>query len=1156
MKRTHEDDPPNSPEFQAAIAAAFNPDQKRRAGDVCKKGTDGTGYIEGKVYERGTIAGDEWEFALTVELGSRAHVLLSGRISKYFQTLPIVVGAEVRLSTRGLVLEDLSPAKCKPLVLRKRLVWRDGTTIHVRSKTGQEAFFDTWEGSLSDTSDSNGVLEPEARAAFPPPKRKRTTPSSASRRSHVSDTPVNIESHSNGERIALDVDPSVSATIPASTAVPPTEDNTKSQQSSDDSQNPQSLPSPPPEVFTAREPGERGRGDETANGQTTGPGCPPASRDSRNRSASSRPESRQQGRSTAVPSPDSDEPRAVPTVQRQQNAEAGPSRPVPQAIPHLSKTVQSKERKRSKEKRKLKQLAKAGKLQPQPPADAAGSDSDEEYWMAGGDIPDYLLIEAVEQGEIGRAWSNRGSAAPVPEPPQLPPSPAEHSTFPIPPISSRASPPAVPLESPPPARQHPASPPHSQPPVPNSQCRSSSKDAPIDPVESLKRGCPALCGAYTPLIDFQGAGSKHIMGVVSSGSAITLTKTGEFMVRFDLFDPTNIASSGLNVSLFEKARKALPEPAAGDIVLLRSITGDRFNNFNCPVGPSFKGWQWAIFPAKIAMFALAPSESGGRHFKPETIEVQYTIRLSDWWKDISAATVSFGDDPLISAKNGRMHQLLSEVGEVGYFDCTIEILHGYSSGDNTYTIFVTDYTHNPDVAPVQATWCPPKLAEVAVQVELWDSSSTVGPTMQVGEYYSVRNMRLKRSSGACLEGRMQQANKIQKLDEDELEGQPHLVELLKRKKKWEANAKISGGVMEFPHQLIEEAEENHHFDCTVEVVSISSKDEYSYLYVTDYTARTDLVPISPSIASGDLAERVVRVSLNDVQVDLGRALEAGDFIAIRNLRLRPAGSGSLLCGRLGGQQRLITKLNAKATGNKELRELLRRKEVFEAAQNTSKQGKKGTSARAARQAEAAARERKAEVPKPSHKGKERAADDCVSLADVKASEACPAVFRVRARVVDFFPDDLRDCTALRCTNCDAILPKMHRMCTKCDDVMGTQTFAQAFFQLYFRLADEYGTTLEVSVADERCSVLHDLDPQDVHDDAEGAFDMFVSRVRPLLGDLLNVSDGERRRSSHTDEETGALLSLTLGSWLPEGEPDTSDSRAYIVLRHTVLESDA
>ncbi len=68
--------------------------------------------------------------------------------------------------------------------------------------------------------------------------------------------------------------------------------------------------------------------------------------------------------------------------------------------------------------------------------------------------------------------------------------------------------------------------------------------------------------------------------------------------------------------------------------------------------------------------------------------------------------------------------------------------------------------------------------------------------------------------------------------------------------------------------------------------------------------------------------------------------------------------------------------------------------------------------------------------------------------------------------------------------------------------------------------------------------------------------MFVSMVRPLLGDLLNVSDGEAcRTSSMEDEACGPTLSLTLGSWLPEGELDTRDSRAYIVLRHSVLESD-
>ncbi len=285
----------------------------------------------------------------------------------------------------------------------------------------------------------------------------------------------------------------------------------KSQQSSDDSQNPQSLPSPPPEVVTAREPGERGGDDEIMNGETPGPSCPLASRNSRNRSISSHPEPRQQGGSTDAPSPNQPRP---PPVQHQQNAEAGPSQPVPRVLPRLSKTEQSKGRKKSKEqakeKRRLKQLAKAGKLLPQPRTDAAGCDSDDEYWVDGDDIPDHLLIAAAEQGEMGKAWRDRGSATPVPEPPQRPHSPAKHSAIPIsaipisaipippisppvlPPISPPVLPPVVRSASPPPARQHSASPSHSQPPVPHSQGRSSSEDR-IDPVESLKRGCPASC---------------------------------------------------------------------------------------------------------------------------------------------------------------------------------------------------------------------------------------------------------------------------------------------------------------------------------------------------------------------------------------------------------------------------------------------------------------------------------------------------------------------------------------------------------------------------------------------------------------------------------------------------------------------------------------
>ena len=62
---------------------------------------------------------------------------------------------------------------------------------------------------------------------------------------------------------------------------------------------------------------------------------------------------------------------------------------------------------------------------------------------------------------------------------------------------------------------------------------------------------------------------------------------------------------------------------------------------------------------------------------------------------------------------------------------------------------------------------------------MWDSSAEVGPTMQPGEYYLMRNMRLRISGGGYLEGKMKEGRKIKKLDEDVLENQPHLIELLK-----------------------------------------------------------------------------------------------------------------------------------------------------------------------------------------------------------------------------------------------------------------------------------------------------------------------------------------------------------------------------------------
>lgn len=99
--------------------------------------------------------------------------------------------------------------------------------------------------------------------------------------------------------------------------------------------------------------------------------------------------------------------------------------------------------------------------------------------------------------------------------------------------------------------------------------------------------------------------------------------------------------------------------------------------------------------------------------------------------------------------------------------------------NGVYSVFVTDYTRNPAVSPTQGEWCPPRLAPYVLRIELWDSSAEVGPTMQAGEYYSIRNLRSRIGGGGYLESKMQEGEKIVKLDEDQLENHPRLAALLK-----------------------------------------------------------------------------------------------------------------------------------------------------------------------------------------------------------------------------------------------------------------------------------------------------------------------------------------------------------------------------------------
>ena len=109
-----------------------------------------------------------------------------------------------------------------------------------------------------------------------------------------------------------------------------------------------------------------------------------------------------------------------------------------------------------------------------------------------------------------------------------------------------------------------------------------------------------------------------------------------------------------------------------------------------------------------------------------------------------------------------------------------QVLHGHqnTNNHNVYSLYVTDYTKNDRLAPMTANWCSPSLSGYVLRMEMWDEAKERAQHMKAGEYYEFVNARMKESAGGHWEGRFVQGRKLRKLDEDELEGEPHLTALL------------------------------------------------------------------------------------------------------------------------------------------------------------------------------------------------------------------------------------------------------------------------------------------------------------------------------------------------------------------------------------------
>lgn len=94
-----------------------------------------------------------------------------------------------------------------------------------------------------------------------------------------------------------------------------------------------------------------------------------------------------------------------------------------------------------------------------------------------------------------------------------------------------------------------------------------------------------------------------------------------------------------------------------------------------------------------------------------------------------------------------------------------------------YTLFVTDYTRNEQMPAVQGSWCPSFLSEYVLQLEMWDAAAEAARNMRPGQYYLIKNARMKISTLGYLEGKVAQG-KITELEEADAETSIHLKSLL------------------------------------------------------------------------------------------------------------------------------------------------------------------------------------------------------------------------------------------------------------------------------------------------------------------------------------------------------------------------------------------
>ncbi|KAH6918337.1 hypothetical protein BKA70DRAFT_1554421 [Coprinopsis sp. MPI-PUGE-AT-0042] len=596
-------------------------------------------------------------------------------------------------------------------------------------------------------------------------------------------------------------------------------------------------------------------------------------------------------------------------------------------------------------------------------------------------------------------------------------------------------------------------------------------------------------------------GYLDVVGVVFRSSEPRRSQggTGDWFQELRLVDESTFSTDdllsvkGLQVNVFGRQEQDLPRPKNGDIIFMQRVKTS--NNHFPAVGYSNR-YTWALYADEVDGGFHHHGNKHGPFFMPSADHIPIALALKEWWVKMSGLQEAELKkyqvaDPGASIQCGRRreHRLIQDVHPGvfpdGYFNCTVEVLHGHMGGDGVFNLYVTDYTKRRDDKRHEATsWCPKGLIGCVLKIELWDDAAQMGPELQKGCFVKLDNVRMRLSNGGYYEGKMQEKEKkIRILDPKDTTDNPHFEALLERKAEYKAkNGEIENHVDD---QVLSRPVMDQLFNCVAEVLHVETQhDESVAVYVTDYTKRDDLPPVKNDWAQG-LDNMVVKVLLFDGQKRV--SFKVGGYSKFNKLCLKPRGG---VHGHLGGIQCLVQALNPQS---EQLEALLNRKRDVRSN------------------------------PPPIAPKRTRG----VSLLTIKNYKGSfPQAFLVNA-FVKMLPDkSLEQSLEQKCTRCGNVVPKEHVRCLACEDDGLMQSDSEETLVLACRImmeiCDQEGTGAYVNIPLES-SLFHGIDTAQLLDHPTAQLNC-DKRLKLLKDASVGHGDGKGARP----------LLMTVVAWKGDG----------------------